>query len=251
MRKELQLMPQFSETTHKGTQKLYSYIEDHGTQILLFSLIIFALFISINREFSSDEFEAIHTAWKVANGKILYVDFFQNHNPLLYYFLSFFLTVLGAHTYTLYILRFTAFIMFSLCLFFIYSIGKQTFNKNTGIYASILSVPALIAFNGIEIDPDVPMLFFELMSLFFLFLFQKNKKKYFLYLSAFSLALSFLTLQKAVVFIGLIYMYLLYKLFLRKITLKLFALFSVITLATILPYYIYLITAVSQIFEEG
>ena len=169
---------------------------------------------------SLDEFEAIHTAWKVANGKILYIDFFQNHNPLFYYFLSFFLSIFGAHIYTLYILRLLLLLIFLLSIFYIYTIGKLTFDRQTGIIASILSIPALVAFNGIEIDPDVPMLFLELMSLCFLFLFQKSKKTYFLSLSSFSLALSFLTLQKSIALIIIVYIYLIYMLFAEKITLK-------------------------------
>ncbi|MCP4006201.1 MAG: hypothetical protein GY725_18615 [bacterium] len=50
--------------------------------------VILALTISWSRAFQVDEVETIHAAYNLASGKLIYRDFWQGHNPLLYWILS-------------------------------------------------------------------------------------------------------------------------------------------------------------------
>ena len=208
---------------HKSMKSISEYknIRKEYSNILLFvlfiSLILFVFLVALNEEFGCDEFEAVHTAWKVLNGKTLYIDFFQNHNPLFYYILSPILLIFGPHIKTLYILRFLEFLFFTGTSALIYTIGKLEFDREIGHLAVILSIPAMLIFKGIEIRPDVPMLFFELLGFYLLILFIEKKKKSYLFLSAVALALSFLILQKAVIFILLICAFYATKHYLKKL----------------------------------
>ena len=42
-------------------------------------------FMSVNRFFDHDEFEAMHTTWKMYQGQDIYTDFIQHHHPFMYY----------------------------------------------------------------------------------------------------------------------------------------------------------------------
>jgi len=51
-------------------------------------LLALTLAVSRNRAYQVDEVENIHVAYNLSSGKTLYVDFYQVHNPLLYYLLE-------------------------------------------------------------------------------------------------------------------------------------------------------------------
>jgi len=69
-------------------------------------MILLAIFLnSIFRFFYTDEFEAIHTAWKILQGEKIYVDFFQHHHPLLYLLLIPFIYIFGESITAILIIR--------------------------------------------------------------------------------------------------------------------------------------------------
>jgi Dolichyl-phosphate-mannose-protein mannosyltransferase len=60
--------------------------------IILFCLLLYSLAIRMhltwNRRFNADEFQHLHAAWMVHSGYFPYRDFWDNHTPLLHYFLA-------------------------------------------------------------------------------------------------------------------------------------------------------------------
>ena len=208
--------------------------------VLLIIIVGFIITSSSLKKFDCDEFEAIHTTWKVASGENIYSDFFQNHNPFFYYLLAPVVLISGAKIATLYVLRFILALIFLLILFFIYKIGEIAFDKVTGKTALILAVPSLLFFKGAEIRPDIPMLLFELAGFYFLLAFFKNKKITYLIISGVLFSFSFLFLQKAIVFIFLIYIMIIYKLIRGTIRFKHLLFFTLAIIATLIPYFSYL-----------
>ena len=51
---------------------------------ILFALHLAAVGISANREPHVDETEYLHAAWLMAQGRQLYVDFFEHHSPFFF-----------------------------------------------------------------------------------------------------------------------------------------------------------------------
>ncbi len=93
-----------------------------------------------------------------------------------------------------------------------------------------------------EIRPDVPQALFGLLTLLFLFKYYDDKsKKIYLILSAFSLGISFLFLQKAIFLILLIGLVLLYNITKKQITLTDAFFYFFTFILTILPYFLYLL----------
>ncbi len=55
--------------------------------ILSFASLSIIFYQTLNKHFNHDEFEAVHSAWKIQHGEKIYIDFFQQQHPLLYYLL--------------------------------------------------------------------------------------------------------------------------------------------------------------------
>ena len=54
--------------------------------------------MSLNRFFDHDEFEAMHTTWKMFQGGEIYTDFIQHHHPFMYYTLLPLYAIFGGTT---------------------------------------------------------------------------------------------------------------------------------------------------------
>lgn len=218
--------------------------------IVLLGLLLIALFfVSSRRYFDEDELEAIHTTWKMNQGEEIYVDFFQHHNPFFYYVLKPLLRNLSQNSNSLLLLRKIHTLVplgIILCTFWI---GALLFNRRVGLSAAIILAASQTFLNdAIELRPDVLQAFFNILAALFLFVYLIKRvanptikyQKFFLILSAVALAISFLFLQKAIIFILFLGMILMERVLRKKIPwydLLIYAFFFLLTLA---PYAIFL-----------
>jgi|GEM_PF-126113 UDP-glucose 4-epimerase len=203
---------------------------------------IILLFYSIFRKFDGDEFEALHTAYKVFKGKALYVDFFQHHHPLLYHILKPIFWLFGATTFSVNVTRFFMFIIFLLTTATSYLLSKLLFNKNVAIINTIiLWTTPLFCIHGIEIRPDSPQVFCGLLSLYLFFLYLKKKKLSLLISSSFCIFLAFMFLQKAIFLMFFIGLILLYNAFKKNISVSSLFIYGA---TFIIPYGIYILSHV-------
>ncbi len=234
---------------NRGTYYLGSYSEEIDIisltkllWILFFTFLSIMLFQVLNKDFNHDEFEVVHTAWKILHGEKIYVDFFQHHHPLLYYLLIPILIVLGENVASIVAMRLVIFLMLLLIFVVTYYLSEKLFNRETGIISlSLLSITPIFVDNAIEIRPDVPQALCSLVSLLFLFIYFENKSLTYLTLSSFFLSLSFLFLQKAIFLIFLIGILLIVCAYKKQISYKDFLIYFFVLLLTIFPYYIYLV----------
>jgi len=181
--------------------------------IVIIVLSILILLNSVVRFFSHDEFEHIHSAWYVENGDTPYSDFFQNHHPLLWFILAPVLSVLGYSLTTILVLRILMALFFFGIVWLVYRITRYISGSMEISLISVVFLLSMVMFveKGIEIRPDVPQVFFGLLSVFYFLKFFKEKYTKFVILSGISGAVSFLFLQKAVfmlMFFGLFLVYL-------------------------------------------
>ncbi|MDP2645968.1 MAG: glycosyltransferase family 39 protein [Desulfobacterales bacterium] len=216
--------------------EIISYYLILGGLFLLFLLCSFFYF------FDHDEIETLHTAWKIWNGGVIYIDFFQHHNPFLYYTLIPLLDSFGESILTIRIARVIIAILDLFIYLVTYMIAVELFeHKKTGLIAIILLSSLTIFFNkAIEIRPDVPQVLFGLMCIYFLILhFKKGSAKYAL-ASAMSLGMSFLFLQKAVFLIIPIFIVQVFRIYKGKIEIQQIVLYWFSFTIILLPYAIYL-----------
>lgn len=156
------------------------------------------------RGFNHDELEHIHSAWYVSNGYHPYKDFFQNHNWAYWALMAPIIDLFGDSISTILLLRFFNGIFAFGIIYGTYLVAKDLSDSSMFGVLSVCILLSLDLFIGtaIEIRPDVPQVFFGVLS-FWLFLrgLRRMNWKDFL-LSGLMLGLSFVFLQKAIFLVG-------------------------------------------------
>jgi len=176
---------------------------------LLLIAAFFALLLllrSLNDPYSIDEFEHIHSGWYVNTGHIPYSDFFQHHNPLLWYLMVPVFRVFGETVASLIAIRLLIFVFAMGIASLTYLISRTlTDSKEAGLFSVILLVP---------------MLFFGLASIYYLVrYFQTNRNRHIM-LSGLFASISFLFLQKTVFLLFAYAAIFAYHVFRKRISIK-------------------------------
>lgn len=192
--------------------------------------------------------EHIHSAFLVANSRIPYLDFFQHHNPLMWYLLApvFYLPDIDSQLIALKIIGITVgFINVSLTGYIIYQFTKSV--KISAFVSIIVMSSFFMLQNGYEIRPDNFMITFILLPLF---AYLKNKFKN-TFLTGLLLSISFLFLQKAVIFILLFEIYFLIGVIFASISIKekMFVLIKYHLGLALLPLLLFLLLTITNTFE--
>ena len=220
--------------------------------ILIPTILIYSAF----RQYNIDELEAFHSAWKIFQGKQIFVDFFQHHHPLIYYLLAPIIGIFGTNTINLLFARFFILIILSILSLSTYKIAKTFFDKTTA-WITLLFMLTNTGFlcSAIEIRPDIGQVCTGVISLHLLFLYlykkHSSKKHLYLYSSAFFMGISFLFLQKAYPIIILTGLLLLHQFFRKRIPFKTLIIYPAMFNVPVLFYtlFLYFTNALPQYFE--
>lgn len=170
---------------------------------------------------TGDDIEHIHSSWLVWQGKVPYKDFFQHHNPLLWYL---FAPLTGFFAYNLTVLdivRIISTVVMFGSLFVAARIIQKFISENW--YAGIIGVasvfPSYIIFSGQDFRPDNYMTLAFMLGMYWFFMYlQKSGLKYLVF-SFFSMFIAFMFMQKVVfmlAFFGCVVLWLLHTGGIRK-----------------------------------
>jgi hypothetical protein len=208
---------------------------------LLLIQIAMICYLSLNRFFGNDEFEAVHTAWKILSGEKIYVDFFQHHHPLYYYILAPLVGLFGESSFAPIAMRMTSLLVFFGMLFVSWRISLRVYNDKLSALMGVILAAGCFIFidSAIEIRPDGPQTLLLLISFERIFAYFDSKAVKHLLLSAVCLGISFLFLQKTVFAGAIIGCLLLAGASRKQIPWRHILLFTVAGILTIIPYYIY------------
>jgi len=171
------------------------------------AIILIVYFIrSYGRSFDEDEFEAIHTAWKILHGEHIYVDFFQHHNPLFYYLLTIPLYLFGESVKTITAIRVIQFCFYLLTFQAQYYVATSVFTRKTSVLLSLAFLAASNLFfdRSANIRPDTLQVLFCLYAFGTFLRSRTSQELKYSFLTGFFLGISFLFLQKAVYFCAII-----------------------------------------------
>jgi hypothetical protein len=223
-----------------------SFLTNHYRRLLILLISgigILAIFVCVNKIIHLDEIEHMHSAWYIKNGYIPYRDFFEHHNPLLWYLLLPFLYLSGDSVNTLLIARLFMFCITLGIIYCTYLIASTVSNsKETGLVSVLLMFSTVLLMEKvIEIRPDVPQVLFGMISVYFLIRFSRNRRNNYMFLSGFSAAISFLFLQKAIFLLVAYGVILAYGIFKREISGKNILCFMGGLLVPLLSYGAYLL----------
>lgn len=215
---------------------------EKGLWIVFALLLLLVAFNSYRTGFNVDEFEAIHTSWKVLNTGSIYTDFFQHHHPLLYFLNAPVIAIVGDNIATLFVLRGMALFMLLAVVLVTYIISKRLFDHKTALLSVVLLVSMRIFIHrAMEVRPDTPQVLFGLISILFLFSFYDNRNRRDLIFSSVALAISFIFLQKAILLIFVLGVVMLVDIFRRDLTLKDVFLYSIVFIISLVPFYAYVL----------
>lgn len=221
--------------------------KNNGENIFLWSAwgIFFFLVIKASIHWTNginDTIEHLQAAWFVGTGKVPYRDFFEHHNSLLWYILAPIVKLFAYNANIIYVAKILAVILYFFCFGLMYHIiSKHLANKQIAKLSLIYLMILPIVSGLINIRPDVFMLLCNLLSLNYFYNYLDNKRRRDLIISYVLLSVSFLFLQKSLVFIlgfGLGNLYMLYK---RRVAWKdcLIAGFVAIIPLVLFAYYLY------------
>lgn len=194
---------------------------------------------------NGDNVEHIHATWLVANGKVPYRDFFQHHNPLLWYIFAPVMSLITSPINILNILDMAHAVSIIIGIGTFFAVYKTCKTFLATKYASLLSLlilcPPYYYIYCFNYNPDTFMAFFFAWGMYFLFKYWKDKKSN-------NLILAFICYFTAVMFtqkiltvlapLGLISIYIFYK---EKASIKdiLYALIFPILGTTLFVVYLY------------
>jgi Dolichyl-phosphate-mannose-protein mannosyltransferase len=131
--------------------------------------IAFALFRLTNKNFNADELQHLHIAWLIAQGKIVYRDFWEHHGPL-YSLLNGALIHLVNAEPTVRILLWLRLLSFSLMCgiaVLVWFMARQLGLSRMTAWLAVAAYSSLdmIQNKGVEMRPDVPQAFFWIAGL--------------------------------------------------------------------------------------
>ncbi len=186
------------------------FLKRHEVQaftVILFVFLVFFLVCGFGMIFQKsieiDEIEHIHSTWYVAHGQVPYRDFFQHHHPLLWYCLSPVLFITGEAPETLFVMRMFMYAMMLGISYAAYRMSREAgASRETALCAVVFLVSTVIFMKtGIETRPDIPQTFLGMVSFVCFLKFMKTRRPSSLIICGLAVSISFLFLQKAVIFV--------------------------------------------------
>ena len=176
------------------------------TYTVLFYIVAFGVWTIFYTETANgDNVEHIHSTWLISQGKVPYRDFFQHHNPLVWYLFSPLfkllpnvLTMLDvAHGIALFAGFFTFYIVYKICIRFFAS-------KISALISIITLCPVYFYIYCFNYNPDTFMAMFFALGIYFLFKHFDEGKIINLTISFTSFFISFMFTQKVLMILSVL-----------------------------------------------
>lgn len=191
------------------------------TIILVSCLLLYALGFGVWTIFytetgNGDNVEHIHSTWLIAQGKVPYRDFFQHHNPLLWYIFSPLIKYITNSMILLDLAHTIAIITGIITFFVVYKICTKFFNSSSisSLLSLLILCPPYFYVYCFNYNPDTFMALFFSIGLFYLFAYWQNKRLFSITISFLSFFIAFLFTQKVLMILfvlGILCIFYLYK----------------------------------------
>jgi hypothetical protein len=183
--------------------------------LLIYGLGFGAWTVMATETGNGDNVEHLHATWLVAYGSVPYKDFFQHHNPLLWYV---FAPIVRHFTNLLSLLDFAHAVSIVggvLTFWVVYKVAARFFAGGiSALISLIILCPPYFYIYCFNFNPDTFMALFYAIGLYFLFSYWQEKKLYALCVAFMSFFIAFLFTQKILMplfFLGLISLFIFYK----------------------------------------
>jgi hypothetical protein len=170
-----------------------------------------------------DHAEHLHASWLVWQGNFPYRDFFEHHNPLLWYILAPVVALFYNNALILYVSRFISVVAYVLLFFVFYKISNRFMKVSLKSFILAILIYFYIPdsyFLLTEMHPDVFMLLSYFIGIYYYYSYLDSKKQKYLNISFIMFAISFLFLQKILLVLFFTGMSILYFIVKKDINIK-------------------------------
>lgn len=222
----------FNDKSFQRLFKLFSF----------FCLIIIAYGFVFSGFQIIDEFEHLHASWLIFEGKAPYRDFFEHHNPLLWFLSAPIVGLFYDNVSIFYVMRFVSSLVSITTLFYLYKIASFWSNKTYSWLVIALYLGNIITiYNFYQFRPDNFMNMCFIIGIYYLFCYLKNLQIKNLIFSFLAFCFSALFLQKIVLLLIVLAFILLFLLYKKNILKSDFiiASFPAIFIAVIFVFYLF------------
>ncbi|MBR1600371.1 MAG: glycosyltransferase family 39 protein [Alphaproteobacteria bacterium] len=204
-------------------------------------MIILSGFYALN-SFNLDITEHLNATYLVSIGEVPYKDFFEHHNPLMWYILSPFISMFNRSIIIFEFSSLLALMTNILSLYIMYRINADfLYDKKTAVLGCVFGFAIPLLWEDVAtLRPDIFMIATALLGIYNIFLYLKNHKLKNLVISYLCMSFSFLFLQKIVSLLfgfALANLWLIYQ---KRIKVKDFAISVAVALLPLILYGIYL-----------
>lgn len=166
---------------------------------------------------NGDNVEHIHSAWLIACGKVPYRDFFQHHNPLVWYLFAPFMRLFTSQLAVIDAAHIIGLIAGAVMLFIIYKLCTRFFSSRFAAIVSLITIcPPYYYIYCFNFNPDTFMALFFALGLYYLFSYLDKNRFFFLAAAFFSFFLAFMFTQKILIVLGQLGIICLYIFYRRK-----------------------------------
>lgn len=165
---------------------------------LIIAAIFYVLVIANLPTQNGDNIEHIHSSFLVAQGLVPYRDFFQHHNPLLWYLFAPLTKLFAYDTTITEIVCLISFLVFLKSLVYVYRIGAEFLgDKFCSLLATAMATIPGAKLYAVDFRPDNYMVFCLMGGIYYYFCYFRDKKSFQLIVAFIWFFLSFMFAQKA------------------------------------------------------
>ena len=190
-----------------------------------------------------DVFEHINTTWLISKGYLPYRDFFQNHNPLLWWVSLPFIPIFEYlnSAIILYFFRGIGFGCFLLCIYWLLKLCKEfkfPVSQNTLFF--FIGFNPLI-YRHLTFSPDNPLVLFTIIGLYYYMKWKETDRTKELSVSFFSFFIGFMFLQKMLFLAIPLFAFILFDILDGRLKIKNFVIASIPSIIGITSFIAYLV----------
>lgn len=194
---------ELKENVKAGIGKAVTYWKQYGAEAALWAdliavAVLYAMMTAHVPTQNGDNIEHIHSSFLIAQGQVPYRDFFQHHNPLMWYLFAPLVNLFAYNATVTEVVCLISLLVFLKSLVYVYRISAEFLSdKLWGLAAAAVIAAPGYKLYAVDFRPDNYMIFCLTAGIYYYFRYLKGQKPFHLIAAFAWFFISFLFAQKA------------------------------------------------------
>ena len=194
---------ELKEKVKAGIGKAVTYWKQYGAEAALWAdliavAVLYAMMTAHVPTQNGDNIEHIHSSFLIAQGQVPYRDFFQHHNPLMWYLFAPLVNLFAYNATVTEVVCLISLLVFLKSLVYVYRISAEFLSdKLWGLAAAAVIAAPGYKLYAVDFRPDNYMIFCLTAGIYYYFKYLKGQKPFHLIAAFAWFFISFLFAQKA------------------------------------------------------